>query len=328
MNVLADKPMIIVPENFPVLQATLAAADSAGLVVNDVMTERHAITSILQRELSMIPELFGELHPGSAEDPAITKESVHFFSKVVSGAPLVRPAWFFDVNAQGEGIVDVSTHLVDLILWQGFPGEAIDYANASDGVEVLSSQITYAPMTEDQFRHVTQTEGFPDYLRPVVDANGMLQVASNGEFIFRVRGVTAKVSVLWGYENPAGGDTHYSIMKGSRASLVIMTDAPQNFVASLYVQPTEGVGEEEFDAALTAALQSLNDRYPGLTSRPTEFGEEIVIPAEFREGHEDHFTRVTREFLDSLVRGSLPGWERTNLLTKYFITTEAYRLSR
>lgn len=328
MNVLADKPMIIVPENFSLLQSTLAAADSAGLLVNDVMTERHAITSILQRELSMIADLFGELQPGSAEDPAITKESVHFFSKVVSGAPLVRPAWFFDVNAQGEGIVDVSTHLVDLILWQGFPGEAIDYANPSDQVEVLSAEITYAPMTEDQFRHVTQADGFPDYLRPVVDANGVLQVASNGDFTFRVRGVTAKVSVLWGYENPAGGDTHYSIMKGSRANLVIMTDAPQNFVASLYVQPAEGVDAEEFDANLAAAFESLSDRYPGLSSRPSEFGVEIVIPAEFREGHEDHFTRVTGEYLEALVRGSFPEWERTNLLTKYFITTEAYRLSR
>jgi hypothetical protein len=107
-----------------------------------------------------------------------------------------------------------------------------------------------------------------------------------------------------------------------------MTDVPQNFVASLYVQPTSGVGEEEFDAVLNGALQRLSNRYPGLTSRTTEFGEEIVIPAEFREGHEDHFTRVTREYLDSLVRGVLPEWERTNLLTKYFITTEAYRLSR
>jgi hypothetical protein len=292
------------------------------------MTERHAITSILQRELSMIPELFGELEAGSAGDPAITKESVHFFSKIVSGAPLVRPPWFFDVNAQGEGIVDVSTHLVDLILWQAFPGDPIDYANSNDGVEVVSAEITYAPLTEEQFRHVTQAEGFPDYLRPAIDREGILQVASNGEFTFRVRGVTAKVSVLWGFENPQGGDTHYSIMKGSRANLVIMTDVPQNFVASLYVQPTSGVGEEEFDAVLNGALQRLSNRYPGLTSRTTEFGEEIVIPAEFREGHEDHFTRVTREYLDSLVRGVLPEWERTNLLTKYFITTEAYRLSR
>jgi len=327
MHVLADKPMVIVPETFPVLRSTLEEADRRGLIVNDVMTERHAITSILQRELSMIPELFGELEAGTPEDPAITKESVHFFSKVVSGAPLVRPPWFFDVNAQGEGIVDVSTHLVDLILWQSFPGEAIDYANPNDGVEVLSAEISYVQMNEDMFRRVTNGMSFPDYLRPVIE-DGTLHVASNGEFTFRVRGVTAKVSVLWGYENPQGGDTHYSIMRGSRANLIIMTDAPQNFVASLYAQPAEGVGEEEFDAALAEAFQRLSNRYPGLTTRPSEFGVEIVIPAQFREGHEDHFTRVTEQYLASLVAGALPEWERTNLLTKYFITTEAYRRSR
>jgi len=328
MNVLADKPMVIKPENFPVLRSAMEEADRSGLLVNDVMTERHAITSILQRELAMIPELFGELQAGSPEDPAITKESVHFFSKVVSGSPLVRPSWFFDVNAQGEGIVDVSTHLVDLILWQGFPGEAIDYANPRDGVEVLSAAIAYTPLTEAQFRHVTQAEGFPDDLRPVIDDDGMLQVAANGEFTFLVRGVHAKVSVLWGYENPQGGDTHYSIMKGSRANLVIMTDAPQNYVASLYAQPAEGVSREDFAAALDAALQGLSDRWPGLSTRSTGFGDEILIPAQFREGHEDHFTRVTEQYLTSLVNGALPRWERTNLLTKYFITTEAYRLSR
>jgi hypothetical protein len=121
MNVLADKPMIIAPGQFDDLRRTLELADARGLLVNDIMTERHAITSILQRELARFPELFGTLEQGTPENPAITKESVHFFSKTVAGAPLVRPAWFFDVRQQGEAIADVSTHLVDLILWQSFP---------------------------------------------------------------------------------------------------------------------------------------------------------------------------------------------------------------
>ena len=48
--------------------------------------------------------------------------SVHHFSKIVAGAPLKRPQWFFDVRQQGEGIVDVTTHLVDLVQWEAFPG--------------------------------------------------------------------------------------------------------------------------------------------------------------------------------------------------------------
>ena len=52
----------------------------------------------------------------------MTKESVHYFSKLVSGAPLKRPAWFFDTAQQGEGLVDITTHLVDLVQWACFPG--------------------------------------------------------------------------------------------------------------------------------------------------------------------------------------------------------------
>ncbi len=327
MNVLADKPMIIVPQDFPVLESTLELADSRGLVVNDVMTERHAITSILQRELSRIPELFGELQRGTPEEPAITKESVHYFSKTVNNAPLIRPAWFFDVNKQGEGIVDVSTHLVDLILWQGFPGEPIDYRNSDDGVEVLSARVWDTQITADQFRHVTDGLSFPDYLQPKVTGD-VLNVTANGEFTFRVRDVYAKVSVLWGFENPRGGDTHFSIMRGTRADLVIRQDEPQNFVATLYVEPAQGVDPAAFQASLQDAIESLQDRWPGLSARRGELGWEIVIPDQFNEGHEDHFTRVTQQYLTALVDGALPAWERTNLLTKYYITTRAYELSR
>ena len=77
--------------------------------------------------MSQIPEIFGELIKGSLNDPAITKESIHHFAKKVSGKPLIRPPWFFDVTQEGEGIVDVSTHLVDLVQWECFPEEILDY---------------------------------------------------------------------------------------------------------------------------------------------------------------------------------------------------------
>ena len=50
------------------------------------MTERSEVTTQLQRALSMRPELFGTLVKGTPTDPAITKVSVHHFSKIVSGA--------------------------------------------------------------------------------------------------------------------------------------------------------------------------------------------------------------------------------------------------
>ena len=79
IHVLADKPMIIDPDGFNVLKDVLELADQQRPLVNDIMTERHDITSILQRRLSQIPELFGELVAGSPEEPAISKESFHYF---------------------------------------------------------------------------------------------------------------------------------------------------------------------------------------------------------------------------------------------------------
>ena len=60
------------------------------------------------------------------------KESVHHLFKLVDNKPLTRPVWYLDVNQQGEGIVDVTTHLVDLVQWEAFPDQIIDYKKDID----------------------------------------------------------------------------------------------------------------------------------------------------------------------------------------------------
>ena len=137
INVLADKPMVITPDEFPKLEKAFQVAAEKGVLLYDIMTERHEITTILQRELSKNTAVFGTLQTGTAEEPAITKESVHHFSKMVSGNPLKRPAWFFDTKQQGEGIVDVNTHLVDLIQWEAFPELILSKAD----VEIVSGKV-------------------------------------------------------------------------------------------------------------------------------------------------------------------------------------------
>lgn len=328
IHVLADKPMVIYPKDFETLRTSLETAKAKGLLVNDIMTERHEITSILQREFSQVPEIFGELVDGSPDEPAITKESVHYFSKVVSGRPLIRPAWFFDVSQQGEAIVDVSTHLTDLILWQAFPDEAIDYLNPAENVAVLSAQAWPTSMTIEQFQKVTNQASFPAYLEKYLSEDGTLQVNANGEFVFKVRGIHGKVSVKWGFENPTGGDTHFSRMKGTKSDLVIRQDAPQNYKATLYIEPNGDYNQEALGQLINSTLADLSNRYPGLSADPTQQGWVINVPDAIREGHEEHFTRVTEDYLQYLIDGALPEWELQNLLTKYFITTNAYALSR
>jgi len=52
MNVLADKPMAIDPAGFESLQRAFADAKAKGVLLYDIMTERHEITTLLQKVFS------------------------------------------------------------------------------------------------------------------------------------------------------------------------------------------------------------------------------------------------------------------------------------
>lgn len=325
LNVLADKPMVIHPDRFPMLRETLAEAEEKGVLVYDIMTERFEITTIMQRELSQYPDVFGTLEKGTPENPAITKESVHHFFKYVSGNPLIRPGWFFDVDQQGEAIVDVSTHLVDMILWETFPGQGIDTTE----VQVVQADRWATEMTPAEFEKVTGMEPYPEYLEEDLNEENNLDVYANGSFVFQVNGVHGKVSVEWDYQAPEGtGDTHYSIMRGSKANLVIRQGEEQNFIPTLYVEPLNGNGGEEYEAALQNAIEEISNEYPGLSLSATSDGWQVVIPDQHRVGHEAHFAQVTEQYLQYLIDGEIPEWEKKNMLTKYFLTTQAYEKSR
>src|SRR5262249_4967849 len=59
LHVLADKPWIIRHADVAKLEAMLRIANQKRVLVYDMMTERHEITSILQRELVCDREVFG-----------------------------------------------------------------------------------------------------------------------------------------------------------------------------------------------------------------------------------------------------------------------------
>lgn len=326
INVIADKPMVIKPEDFELLKAAFASAEENDVLLYDIMTERYEITTIMQKELSRVAAVFGTQEMGTPEEPAITKESVHHFFKYVSGSPLQRPGWFFDVDEQGEAVVDVSTHLVDLVFWECFPEQTLDY---NKDIEMVSARRWSTELTPSQFTRVTSLDAYPDYLQSDVIKDSILNVFSNGEIIFKVNGVHAKVAVIWNYEAPEGAkDTHYSIMRGSTANLVIRQGAEQNYLPTLYVEPVGNV-PDGYEATLTTTLkEQLAGKYPGLDLKPSENGWEVIIPEKYKVGHEAHFTQVMEKFLGYLEKGELPEWEVPNMIAKYFVTTEGYKLSR
>jgi predicted dehydrogenase len=324
-NVLADKPMAIDKQNFEVLKTAFSTAEKNKVLLYDIMTERSEITTVLQREFSFIPEVFGTLEKGTAERPSVTKESVHHFYKYVSGSVLTRPPWFMDVSQQGEGIVDVTTHLVDLVQWECFPEQVIDYEK---DIKLDAARRWTTDMTLSQFNAITKLKGFPDYLLKNVVNDSVLKIYSNGEINYQLRGVHAKVSVTWAYKAPEGaGDTHYSIMRGTRSNLVIRQGAEQRYLPSLYIEPVSKT-DTSFETALMGQLGSIQQKYPGVEVKKNSAGWEVIIPDKYKDGHEAHFGKVAERFLQYLKGGSLPPWEVPNMLAKYYTTTNALELAK
>jgi predicted dehydrogenase len=324
LNVLADKPMAINPAQYELLVEAFKVAEEQGVLLYDIMTERYEITTILQRELSMMPEVFGELEKGTPEQPAVTKESVHHFSKQVAGKPLIRPAWFFDVRQEGEGLTDVATHLVDLVQWECFPEQTL----STQDVKLLLARRSSTPVTPAQFKQVTALDEYPEFLKQDVQ-DGVLQVYGNGEILYTLRGHVAKVSVRWNFESPGGGgDTHYSIMRGTKANLIIEQGQAQNYKPMLYVENKSGTPDQAFESALGAAVGRVTAKYPGVTLKKGSNNWEIVVPETLRANHEQHFGQVTDKFLGFLAQGHMPRWEAPNMIVKYYTTIEAYKASR
>ena len=323
-HILADKPMAVTSEGFAKLEEAVRECERHGTLVDDVMTERHEITTILQRELSRDRAVYGEQETGTPDDPAVTKESVHHFCKLVNGKPLTRPGWFYDVTKEGEGITDVTTHLVDLIQWETFPEVPL----VRGDVEMLSARGWATPLTATDYRLSTGLAEWPAYLRGAVDANNVLQCRANGEFTYRLRGVCAKVSVRWDFMPPqGGGDTHYSLMRGTKAELVIRQGKEQGFRPVLYVRPR---GEKEtVRAALRTAVARLASRYPGIAVGAFADGAwRIEIPKRYDIGHEAHFSQEVQEFLGWLRAGKRPEWELRNMMVKYWTIQRALEMSR
>lgn len=324
INVLADKPMVISPENFSLLEMSFKTAEQNRVLLYDIMTERFEITNLIQRELAKITGIFGELQDGTAKEPAITKESVHHFFKLVSGNPIKRPAWFFDVEQQGEGIVDVTTHLVDLIQWAAFPEQTVQKSD----IEMLSARHWETDLSAAMFNRITRLDSYPEFLKKYVDSD-VLKVFSNGEMVYRIKGKYAKVSVVWNFEAPEGtGDTHYSIMRGSLCNLIIRQNKDQGYKPVLYIERTSD--KKTFETDLQEAVdQKIASLYPGVKLKKISNAMwSLDIPEKYKTGHEAHFAQVAARYFQYLADGKLPDWEVPNMITKYYTTTEALKMAR
>src|SRR5690606_13720361 len=203
---------------------------------------RNQITYLLQKALVAVPEVFGKLKKGTPEAPAVVQENRHYYNKGIR-----RPAWFFDVQQQGNGVTDVTTHLADLVLWTCFPAQSIRY---EQDVNIESATVWPTMITAEQFKQVTRVDIYPDFLQ-AYEQNGVLKVFSNGEIIAALKGVWVRLTARWDFEPPPGkSDTYYSEIQGTRATLIIKPGNPSD----LYIRPVPGLNRSEFATVLRAQV--------------------------------------------------------------------------
>ena len=321
LHVLADKPIIIRPEDLPALESALRLAAEGRVVFCDMMGGRYEITATLTRLLREDPEVFGEPTPGGAAEPGVAMISVHHIFKEVAGRPNLRPAWYFDIEEQGEGLADVGTHMVDRVHRTLFPDQAVDHRA---DIRIHAARRWPTMLSRDQFRRVTGEAQWPDYLAGWVK-NDTLEYFCNSRLHYEVRGVHATLETRWDWEAPnGGGDALNARFRGSGAVLEVRQGRAEHWRSELYVTPIADIG-----AALERRISVLRESYPGvhLERRGTEW--RVVVPDKLRLGHDAHFIELTRRFLGYVeAPESLPELEPPNMLAKYFVCTEGVARSR
>ena len=326
LNVLADKPMAINTEGFDSLKQAFSDAKQKGVLLYDIMTERSVAATILQKRLANTSSVFGELEEGTIDSPGVIMESIHRYFKQVSGKPLIRPDWFFDPLQQGDAIVDVGTHLVDLVQWVCFPDISFDYTK---DISIQSSKIWPTPINLAQFSIITNEDHFPDFLKKYVKDDSILMTHGNGSIDYTIKAIHSRITAKWTYDAPAGaGDTYYSLLRGTKASLEIKQGAEENWKAVLYVWPNSQKDTSDLAATLTDAIKDINNDYAGVSIEKYKNGFKVIIPEKYDQGHESHFAEVMKRYLQYLKDGKLPEWEVPGMIAKYYTTTKALEMAQ
>jgi len=212
-------------------------------------------------------------------------------------------------------MVDVSTHLVDLNQWLGFPGTKINYKT---DIKVISAREWPTKISLSEFKLVTRVDRYPEYLKKYLQ-DSILSVYSNGEMNYTLKGIYSQVTVLWNYKEPAGSsDTHYSLMRGTKANLEIRQGAQEQFKSSLFIKPEKGTDLAKFEVSIKAAQQQLQQRYPG-TELVKKSNEWEVRPGKFVR------TNSAEVAVKYIKEGRMPDWETPNMIAKYFTTIGALK---
>jgi hypothetical protein len=173
----------------------------------------------------------------------------------------------------------------------------------------------------DKFVKITGTQQFPKTVQEYVK-DDILNYFCNGELIYHIRGVTVHLREIWNLdEPPGGGDTHRSLIKGTRSDLMIRQLPEQGFKTELMIVPREN--RTQVEEAVQDCLGKWSHRYPGLSVTPEKSALLINISDNLRTTHEEHFCQVRDAFLSHLDAGTEPPEHRACTIAKYTLLAEA-----
>jgi predicted dehydrogenase len=306
-HVLADKPWLVEPGDLEHVRASLAGWPLAA----EIMTGRHDVAAGLVKRIAGTPALFGAFRDDGS---AIEQESVHQLEKLVDGAPLRRPWWYFDVRVQGSGPVDIPTHIVDQAQW--LVGD--DRAQPT----LISARAWSTDVPEAAFRRITGETGFANELAPFI-RDRVLSYRCNAELVYRIGRVTASASTRWNLApSPSGGDATQTRVRGTRADVRLEQSANTGHRRKVFVEShTDPAG---FARDLREAVATWQAALPGLDMVPAGTDAyELTMPPTLDGGHETHFPRVLDDFLGIVDAQRWPGALVERTLNKYALLAEA-----
>jgi predicted dehydrogenase len=315
-HVLADKPWLVEPDDLADIRASLTGWP----LVMEIMTGRHDVAARLFKRLVDARDVFG----GFRDDgPAIVLESTHCLEKLVDGAPLRRPWWFFDVRVQGSGAVDIPTHVVDQAQWL-LEGDGVAPGAAP---RLVSARAWPTPVPLDAFRRITGEPDFPGALRPLV-AGDELSYLCNAELAYAIGPVAARATVSWRVSSPdGGGDTHATAARGTRADVLMARGASTGHRRRLRVQPHADA--EHVRRAMIDVVDAVRRELPGVEVAPAGVdGIDVTIPRALDAGHESHFALVLDDFLTIIDGGRWPAALAERTLAKYALLAQAAAATR
>jgi len=86
---------------------------------------------------------------------------------------------------------------------------------------------------------------------------------------YKLKGVNARVSVIWNFEAPAGaGDTHFASYRGTRARVEVRQGKAEQYRPEVYVVANRAADKATVLAAVKRKIAGLQGTYPGFGFMP------------------------------------------------------------